>query len=246
MHTIGPIVKEIRKSKNMTQADLSKLTGFKQNTISNHENGKRQLDESDIRIYAAALNLEPEQLFQLSKSDNFQPKANIDQLTKAITATASELTSPRKKIVLGIATVQLEAQLAEQAAKIKEELVEYHVYERLSAGQGTAYYEDYHFDTVYYDEDISHDLASWIYGDSMEPAYLNGEVALIKDTGFDYDGAVYAVDWAGQTYIKKVYKEQDGLRLVSLNPKYAPLFAHMDESPRIIGKVIGHFMPIEM
>ena len=38
--------------------------------------------------------------------------------------------------------------------------------------------------------------------------YLNGEVVLIKQTGFDYDGAVYAVDWDGQTYIKKVYREE--------------------------------------
>ncbi|KSU24637.1 hypothetical protein N42_2258 [Lactococcus lactis subsp. lactis] len=27
----------------------------------------------------------------------------------------------------------------------------------------------------------------------MEPKYQNGSVALIRETGFDYDGAVYAV-----------------------------------------------------
>ena len=35
-------------------------------------------------------------------------------------------------------------------------------------------------------------------------------VALIKQTGFDYDGAIYAIDWDGQTYIKKVYREENG------------------------------------
>lgn len=79
----------------------------------------------------------------------------------------------------------------------------------------------------------------------MEPTYLDGSVALIKDTGFDYDGAIYAVDWDGQSYIKKVYKEKDGLRLVSLNSKYADKFAPYTEDPRIIGKVIGNFMPME-
>ena len=54
---------------------------------------------------------------------------------------------------------------------------------------------------------------------------FNGEVVLIKQTGFDYDGAIYAVDWDGQTYIKKVYREEDGLRLVSLNKHYADKFA---------------------
>ena len=74
---------------------------------------------------------------------------------------------------------------------------------------------------------------------------MNGEVVLIKETGFDYDGAIYAVDWDGQTYIKKVYKEKDGLRLVSINSKYKDKFAPFDEDPRIIGKVVGNFMPIE-
>lgn len=79
----------------------------------------------------------------------------------------------------------------------------------------------------------------------MEPKYMNGEVVLIKETGFDYDGAVYAVEWDGQTYIKKVYREKDGLRLVSINSKYKDKFAPYDEDPRIIGKIVGNFMPIE-
>ncbi|RKW02994.1 MAG: helix-turn-helix transcriptional regulator, partial [Streptococcus sp.] len=82
-------------------------------------------------------------------------------------------------------------------------------------------------------------------GDSMEPIFLNGEVALIKQTGFDYDGAIYAIDWDGQTYIKKVYREETGLRLVSLNKKYADKFAPYDENPRIIGLIVGNFIPLE-
>ena len=74
---------------------------------------------------------------------------------------------------------------------------------------------------------------------------MNGEVVLIKETGFDYDGAIYAVDWDGQTYIKKVYREKDGLRLVSINSKYKDKFAPYEEDPRIIGKIVGNFMPIE-
>ena len=79
----------------------------------------------------------------------------------------------------------------------------------------------------------------------MEPKFQNGEVVLIKETGFDYDGEFYAVDWDGQTYIKKVYREPDGLRLVSLNPKYKDRFAPYEEDPRIIGKIVGSFMPAE-
>ena len=97
-----------------------------------------------------------------------------------------------------------------------------------------------------YDEQLDHDFASWVFGDSMEPTYPNGEVVLIKQTCFDYDGAIYAVDWDGQTYIKKVYREEDGLRLVSLNKHYAEKFAPYDENPRIIGKIVGNFKPLEI
>lgn len=92
---------------------------------------------------------------------------------------------------------------------------------------------------------FDYDFASWVFGNSMEPTYEDGSVALIKQTGFDYDGAIYAIDWDGQTYIKKVYREENGLRLVSLNRNYSDKFAPYDENPRIIGKIVGNFMPLE-
>ena len=139
----------------------------------------------------------------------------------------------------------LEEQEAEKQKAPVVPLYSYKVFERLSAGTGYTYFGDGNYDEVFYDEEIDHDFASWVFGDSMEPTYLNGEVVLIKQTGFDYDGAVYAVDWDGQTYIKKVYREEDGLRLVSLNKRYGDKFAPYDEDPRIIGKIVGNFMPIE-
>lgn len=141
---------------------------------------------------------------------------------------------------------------ADDLLKEQEKIVQlpkyyaYKVFEKLSAGTGYSYFGDGNYDTVFYDEQLDHDFASWVFGDSMEPTYLNGEVVLIKQTGFDYDGAIYAVDWDGQTYIKKVYREEDGLRLVSLNKHYADKFAPYDENPRIIGKIVGNFMPLEV
>lgn len=129
--------------------------------------------------------------------------------------------------------------------EIHEELYSYHVYERLSAGIGSAVWDGGSFDTAYFDKELPHDIASWVYGDSMEPTFLDGEVALIRANGYDYDGAVYAVVWDGRTYIKRVYKEEDGLRLESLNPKYRDLFAPFEEEPRVVGLVVGHFMPME-
>ena len=128
---------------------------------------------------------------------------------------------------------------------IAEKLYEYHVYEKMSAGIGSSVYNDQDYDTVYFDKELSHDFASWVSGDSMEPKYQNGSVALNRETGFDYDGAVYAVSCNSQTYIKRVYREENGLRLVSINPKYQDIFLSYDEDPRIVGIIVGNFVPLK-
>lgn len=63
-NVIGKRIKELRKQKKLTQTDLSKLTGYKQNTISSHENGTRGIDEIDIMNYCEALGVTPTDLFQ--------------------------------------------------------------------------------------------------------------------------------------------------------------------------------------
>ncbi|HFI0506161.1 TPA: helix-turn-helix transcriptional regulator [Streptococcus suis] len=114
----------------------------------------------------------------------------------------------------------------------------------LSAGLGESIYDESETVEVFSDKDYSYDIATWIKGDSMEPIYLSGEVALIREGRFDYDGAVYAVVWNERAYIKKVYLEEGGYRLVSLNPDYSDMFASAEDNPRIVGKIIGHFMPV--
>ena len=150
----------------------------------------------------------------------------------------------KEKVVLYARNLAREEQ-AQKVATIPERLYEYRVYERMSAGIGAAVYDDQNFNTVYFNEELAHDFASWVSGDSMEPKYQNGSVALIRETGFDYDGAVYAVVCNNQTYIKRVYREEDGLRLVSINPKYKDIFISYEEDPRIVGIIVGNFVPME-
>ncbi|HFR3505409.1 TPA: S24 family peptidase, partial [Streptococcus suis] len=115
----------------------------------------------------------------------------------------------------------------------------------LSAGHGSSFYDEYETREVFTDKDYLYDVATWIEGQSMEPVYQDGEVALIREGGFDYDGAVYAVAWNEQLYIKKVYLEDNGFRLVSINKNYPDKFAPAEDEPRIVGKIVGNFMPIE-
>lgn len=71
---LGPIIKRLRLKQNLTQKELSQLTGFNQNTISNHENQKRSLREEEILIYAKALNVTPQELFDNYRQDKKTPE----------------------------------------------------------------------------------------------------------------------------------------------------------------------------
>lgn len=240
---IGEKIKEYRKLKRLTQKELAKKIGMGDTTIANYEKGFRTPKKNTLFKLAKAFDISIDDLFPPIQTTNIV-SLPLTNTAKEISDTVERLEEPRRVIVLDTAKMQLEEQKRAQN-ELNEERTEYHVFEKLSAGNGYDYMEDRNYDVVFYNKDIDHDFASWVYGDSMEPKYLDGSVALIKDTGWDYDGAIYAVDWDGQSYIKKVYKEKDGLRLVSLNDKYADKFAPFSEEPRIIGKVVGNFMPIE-
>ena len=155
------------------------------------------------------------------------------------------LSNKGKNQVVGYARDLVQKEKTQKVISISENLYEYHVYEKMSAGIGASVYDDRDYDTVFFDDELAHDFASWVSGDSMEPKYRNGSVALIRETGFDYDGAVYAVVCNNQTYIKRVYREENGLRLVSINPKYRDIFISYDEDPRVVGIIVGNFMPLK-
>lgn len=244
---IGSKIKELRKNKGLTQKELAILVNMGDTTIANYEKGFRTPKKNTLFKLANALSVTIDDLFPpIQKIDNAKHELKIptSPLVKKITTTVVELNVPRKQKVLDFATEQLKEQ-KNKITSIEEKLYEYKVYEKLSAGTGYGYFGDGNYDTVFYDEELDYDFASWVFGDSMEPTYLNGEVVLIKQTGFDCEGSIYAVEWDGQTYIKKVYREKDGLRLVSLNKKYNDKFAPFSEDPRIIGKIVGNFMPKE-
>ena len=191
---------------------------------------------------------QPEKLKARRKELKLTQKEIAEQLGisfQAYSAWERGVKEPSKEKVVVYARNLAQEEQAKKVTAISEKLYEYHVYERMSAGIGASVYDDRNFDTVYFNEELAHDFASWVSGDSMEPKYQNGSVALIRETGFDYDGAVYAVVCNNQTYIKRVYREEDGLRLVSINPKYKDIFISYEEDPRIVGIIVGNFVPME-
>ena len=221
-------LKARRKELKLTQREIAEQLGISFQAYSAWERGIKEPSQEKVA--------QLENILKVAKG--YFTQIEIVRLYSSLSNKGKE------KVVLYARNLAQEEQ-AQKVATMPARLYEYRVYERMSAGIGVSVYDDQNFDTVYFNEELAHDFASWVSGDSMEPKYQNGSVALIRETGFDYDGAVYAVVCNNQTYIKRVYREEDGLRLVSINPKYKDIFISYEEDPRIVGIIVGNFVPME-
>ena len=222
-------LKARRKELKMTQKDIADQLGITYQAYSAWERGVKQPSREKIKLLEQILHT---------------PKGYFTEIE--IVRIYNALSDEGKDQALSYVRSLVQKEQCKKVISISEKLYEYHVYEKMSAGIGSSVYNDQNYDTVYFNEELAHDFASWISGDSMEPKYKNGSVALIRETGFDYDGAVYAVVCNSQTYIKRVYREELGLRLVSINPNYKDIFLSYDEDPRIVGIIVGNFVPMRL
>lgn len=90
--------------------------------------------------------------------------------------------------------------------------------------------------------DLAPDCADYgvrITGDSMEPAYYDGEIAWVQQMDSILNGETGIFCLNGCSYIKKLHDEPEGCFLVSLNKKYEPIPILETDSLKIFGKVVG-------
>lgn len=86
------------------------------------------------------------------------------------------------------------------------------------------------------------DYALRIQGESMEPTYITGDIIYIKaQPDINYPGQVAVVLLDDEATVKHVYKQADGLMLISDNPAFAPMIKRFADyaTVRILGIVCG-------
>ncbi|WP_024418918.1 S24 family peptidase [Streptococcus suis] len=223
-------LKKRRKEKNFSQSDIAKKLKVNRSAYHNWENEKNIPNQKNLTALAALLEV-PVTYFE----SEYNIVNNFLQLNDFNKVLAEEYMEDL-------------LQTQREAERKVVQLFPIEVLDEisLSAGPGQSFADEYETCTVYSDEEqYGYDIAAWIEGDSMEPVYKSGEVALIRSNGFDYDGAVYALSWNDSVYIKKLYRDEDGFRMVSLNKDYPVKFIPYEDEPRIVGLVVGHFMPVE-
>lgn len=237
---------KLRKEAGYTQSFVAKELGVAPQNYQGWEKGRRIPKKDSLEKLAKVFNVSVGYL--LGETDNKEEYELLETMKQLPSETQEQLLEAAEKVAENHGLTIL-------VKGDERKLHEYKVLNQaLAAGTGFGYTDEIEYDIVYWKNDINYDQAVWIKGDSMEPTYPNWDVALIiEQSCFDYEGQVCAVDDVenGKSYIKCVYTGEDGLILKSINTslneqgelKYPDIYLPFDSSPRVIGKVIGHFTP---
>lgn len=227
MNILGEAIKKLRLKNKLTQVELGKLTGFKQNTISQHEKGKREIDEEDILKYCKALGVSPQTLFEMSSKK---------RTSKELSIIYNKLDSKRQSKVYDYASRQLDEQNG-----IQEDKVVYLVRGRQSAAGSMIHVDDVDAEMGVLPSSIVPNGANelvQITGDSMEPLIKKGSEVYLRYQPTVEDGeiAIVRVEDEGVT-CKYLFRDGENIILKSENYKYDDIIVDANKVS-VIGKVL--------
>ena len=259
---LGAKIKRFRNERKLTMQQLADLSGKSKGYISMLEKGinpqtKKPLEPSleAIQSIAKALGVDLDELISDTEDVIKLPKITNDTIEK-ITTTVQQLNEENQNKTYKYAKNLLQFQhrtVKEVAVKYKpKQLTEIFVTEKVAAGVGYAYGNNEV--TPYYTdrEDLMpYDMATCVFGDSMEPEFSDGDIILLKQGYDNVNGDIYVVDYDGKSYVKKLYNDGSRFVLKSLNKKYSDIIIYRSDLEggdiyfNIIGKVVDSFTPVD-
>lgn len=243
MNSFKNRLKEIMSEKKMSQAELSRRTGIGRNSISDYLNGKYEAKQDKIFLLAKALNISEAWLMGFEVSKEVEDANDNDDIHNKICNKSSMLEMERQKRVLAFVEQHLTVQ---QEEKKGDNIIHFNNYSGqelqingfLSAGTGETLFDDIAFKTTYKGYIPPHDIALQVNGDSMEPMFENKQIIFVEKTTQIKSGQIGVVIIDGEAYLKKVFINDDNIRLVSLNKKYKDMYFYQNHDVRLVGRVI--------
>ncbi|MBK5028077.1 XRE family transcriptional regulator [Enterococcus faecium] len=214
-------LKELRAEKGITLEELAKKIGTTKTTLSRYENGERSPKLQLVGLLANYFQVDMSWLSGQSEQRN----------SFNILPTYTQLSPARQKKVYDFAKHELEDQNRSNViqgnfgrAVDEDEKQEVSYVGLLSAGHGYPNYDkERPLGTVTMRKSqipSYYDLAFMVDGNSMCPTFENGEIVFIKQTTEVLNGQFGAIEINGEAFLKKMYVENQRLRLVSLNCEY--------------------------
>lgn len=194
-----------------------KVLGYCEDQLSEQEKGGRELptvDERFTNVTDIYRKLSPERQEEARRSMNRQL---------------------RSQNIVKMEEIQKAQDLYES---LGEEFEDIGLYGEVSAGTGV-WVSDEPVEIIKYPVPVpNHDIALRVNGNSMEPMFHDGDVFFVKKTPEVHHGSIIIIIVNDSAYIKKLYRRDDEVRLISLNPQYEDIVLNPDDTIEIIGNVI--------
>ncbi|WP_438465276.1 helix-turn-helix domain-containing protein [Staphylococcus pseudintermedius] len=231
MTSFSSNLERLMNKRDMSDSDLAALVDVNRTTVTRWRKGIRSPKLDKLPEIANVFGVEPLDLIS---------ESNIQEVIAKINDVSSQLTLPRQKRVLDFANEQLNEQNNKVLHINSNNIVseEVAVYGYASAGTGETLIDGVEFTMQYNGHIPNHDFALQVNGDSMEPLFEDKEIIFIDKTKQINSGqiGIFVID--GEAYLKKVFINEEGIRLVSLNPKYPDLNFDSSHDIKVAGKVI--------
>ena len=259
---LGAKIKYFRNERKLTMQQLGDLSGKTKGYISMLEKGVNPQTNKPIvpsleaiQSIAKALSIDLDELISDTEDVIKLPKITNDTIEK-ITTTVQQLNEENQNKTYKYAKNLLQFQnrtVKEVAVKYKpKQLTEIFVTEKVAAGVGYAYGNN-EVTSYYSDRDdlMPYDMATFVFGDSMEPEFSDGDIILLRQGYDNVNGDIYVVDYDGKSYVKKLYNDGNRFVLKSINKKYSDIIIYRSDLEsgdiyfNIIGKVVDSFTPVE-
>lgn len=135
--------------------------------------------------------------------------------------------------------------LSEQFQKKEATIIPFHrkiKWSLLASSAGTGeFLDDENFEIIEVGEEVPEeaDFGLALNGDSMEPRYHDKQAVWVQKTDTLNNGEIGIFYLDGMTYCKQLKKDKNGMFLVSLNRKYAPIKITADSTFKVFGRVLN-------
>ncbi|WP_270340160.1 LexA family transcriptional regulator [Leuconostoc mesenteroides] len=218
------LIKELTDNRGYSISELARRVDMAKSAVSRYFNRTREFPLNRVNEFASALGVTPEYILGLSQDDD-------------IVSIYNQLDTNRKNNVVNYARKQLDEQNNVVAFPIPEKK-QVSVYGVVSAGTGE-YLLDGKPELVPYDGEVPpHDFALVVNGDSMLPLFEDKQIIFVNKTKDVRSGQIVIANYDQQAYVKKLIKDDNGCRLVSLNKKYDDMPIDDNHEMSIFGVVV--------
>lgn len=196
---VGDKIRALRKSRNMTIPELSRIAGMDPGNISRLERNLQGYSDASLKKIADALNVDISELFSSKDIDATVDSYSINSLVKA-----------RREDVYRVEVLDVSASAGGGAAS--KDVVE--VIRSIE-------YEPEQAKLIF--GSIPQEMVKLINvrGDSMQGTIEPGDLIFVDQRVRHFDGdGIYIFDFNGDTYVKRLQKVKSELIVISDNPKY--------------------------